>query len=72
MGAGACKNGGETFRKKVHYWKIPQGFLKKTEGFDKKTCVLEATSLSYPTQNIAWGYQCQKGGYGIPNNMSLV
>ena len=62
MGAGANKNGGKAFRKKSSQLKNTSRILKKTQGFDKKLSVLEATSLSYPTQKIAWGYPVSKRG----------
>ena len=64
MGAEGSKNGGEAFRKK---------FWKRLMDLTKNLSVMEATSLSSPTQKITWGYPgVKKGGYGIPNNMSLV
>ena len=64
MGAEGSKNGGEAFRKK---------FWKRLEDLTKNLSVLEAKSLSSPTQKIAWDIQgVKKGGYGITNNMSLV
>ena len=49
-------------RKKVHNWKIPQGVLKKLKDLTKTLSVLVATSLSYPTQKVAWGYPASKRG----------
>ena len=62
-----------SLEKKVHSWKIPQGFLKKLKDLTKNQ-YSEATSLNYPPQNhpkISLGdIHFQKGGYEIPNNMS--
>ena len=55
MGAGASKNGREAFRKKFTTGK----YLKD---LTKNLSVLEATSLSYPPHEIAWGYPVSKRG----------
>ena len=57
-----------TLEKKVHSWKIPQGFLKKLQDLTKKNSVFrrQQASVTLPkiAQKISLGdIHCQKGGY---------
>ena len=49
--------------KKVYNWKIPQGFLKKTQGFDKKPQCFGGYKPQLPYTKIAWGYPVSKRGF---------
>ena len=59
------KNGGEAFRKNSSQLENNSRIPKKLKDLTKNLSVLEATRLSYPTQNCpktAWGYPLSKRG----------
>ena len=62
MGAGASKNGGEDFKKKVHNWKIPQGFLEKLKDLTKKPECFGGNKPQLPYTKNSLGISSVKKG----------